>query len=79
MEMMSGEFVILLHHELAPGEPGDPISPDVQGIIRALADCNYGVVDFGENKGNSIELWFAYTSTQAHNMAESFIRAGGDV
>lgn len=79
VELTSGEIVVMLHQELATGEPGDPISADVQGIIRGLAELGYGVVDFGESQGNSIELWFTYAPTHAHNMAESFIRAGGDV
>lgn len=75
------DLVLLIPASLATGEPGDPLSAEVVALIMAMTSIGYGVVDFGCNNDNAIELWFCVANkpAEARAMASNFIRKGGYV
>lgn len=81
MELRENEIVIIVPSSLATGEPGDPLSPTVAAIIFHMAETRYAPVDFGEDHGNCIELWFMNMKSvkDARKSAAGFVKAGGEV
>jgi len=85
MDILENEVVLLVPKSFATGELGDPISPELQRLIRALAAADYVPWDFGEERDNGQELHFYRSGSlvpsefSARELAEDFIAKGGDV
>lgn len=79
-------LMLAIPHEHCSGEPGEPLSPVVVGIIRGLQTAGYAPMGFGdlvvlEDHTGALELEFAGIDDPdvCKHLSDEFIRLGGDI